>query len=246
MPLAKHKRKFQGLWIPVELWFSEEFSLLEKMLMIEIASLDATDKGCFASNSHFAKMFGVSRKYISFLINKLIEEKHLKSTIDKPAGNRRYLKTLSHCSGIGYPTGKGQAIPPQTDTPIPLQTERSNNTKPRKTERETTTKETAKKTKFSPGEILGLDLDIAKQKNGFMQEIERILKPRPREVNTLASVTRFLVAECQARRLSSSIFRILVEDAEEIKALRSIRQPVALFVSVVKKKTGFRKQEKVL
>lgn len=240
--MAKHKRKFEGLWIPAKLWFSKEFTLLEKMLMIEVASLDATDKGCFASNRHFAELFFVSPKYISQIIRDLVQREKLKSTIDKPGGNRRYLKPLSDWSGIGYPTGDGEGIPPQQDTPIPPQRERSNNTKTRITGRETNNKGLD----ISFADKLALDLKITEQRSFFLEKIDDILKPSRASTTTLAVVAKYLVAECQGGRLDVSIFKDLVEDAQTIKANPAVRRPAALFVSVVKEKTGFKKQNKML
>ena len=53
------ERDFKGVWIPREIWLSEELSLMEKILFVEIHSLD-NERGCFASNQYFADFFGMS------------------------------------------------------------------------------------------------------------------------------------------------------------------------------------------
>ena len=63
-------RDFKGVWIPKEIWLSEQLSLMEKVLFVEIHSLD-NERGCFASNRHFAGFFGVSERQIRTYIASL-------------------------------------------------------------------------------------------------------------------------------------------------------------------------------
>jgi len=61
--MEKTQRDFKGVWIPKEIWLSEKLSLMEKVLFVEIHSLD-NERGCFASNRYFAEFFGVSDRQI--------------------------------------------------------------------------------------------------------------------------------------------------------------------------------------
>lgn len=70
-------RKFEGVWIPRETWLSKELTLQEKVLLVEINSLD-NDKGCFASNSYFSEFFDLSRSRISQIIKSLTTKKYIK------------------------------------------------------------------------------------------------------------------------------------------------------------------------
>ncbi|SRR6266511_3303677 len=63
-------RDFKGVWIPKEIWLSGELSLLEKVLFVEIHSLD-NERGCYASNRHFAEFFGISERQIRTYIGSL-------------------------------------------------------------------------------------------------------------------------------------------------------------------------------
>jgi hypothetical protein len=54
--LGNFNRKFDGIWIPKELWFDQNLTLQEKIFFIEINSLDNED-GCYATNEYFAKFF---------------------------------------------------------------------------------------------------------------------------------------------------------------------------------------------
>lgn len=60
---TKLPRDFKGVWIPKEIWLAPDLSLMEKVLFVEIHSLD-NQRGCFASNQHFARFFGVSDRLI--------------------------------------------------------------------------------------------------------------------------------------------------------------------------------------
>lgn len=62
--MGRGERDFKGIWIPKEIWLSLDLSLMEKVLFVEIHSLD-NERGCFASNRYFAEFFGVSTRQIS-------------------------------------------------------------------------------------------------------------------------------------------------------------------------------------
>tara|TARA_R110001592_G_scaffold30305_4_gene108791 strand:- start:912 stop:1664 length:753 start_codon:yes stop_codon:yes gene_type:complete len=64
-------RDFKGVWIPKEIYLNEHLSLVEKILLVEIDSLDMSEKGCFASNTYFADFIGVSATTISIGVSKL-------------------------------------------------------------------------------------------------------------------------------------------------------------------------------
>lgn len=64
------KRDFKGIWIPKELWFSEELSLQEKCFLAEINSLD-NGGGCYATNTHFSKVSNLSKNRCTEIIQSL-------------------------------------------------------------------------------------------------------------------------------------------------------------------------------
>jgi len=66
-------RDFKGVWIPKEIWLSDQLSLMEKVLFVEIHSLD-NERGCYASNRYFAAFFGVSERQIRTYLASLKEE----------------------------------------------------------------------------------------------------------------------------------------------------------------------------
>lgn len=71
--MERPQRDFKGIWIPKEIWLSDQLSLMEKVLFVEIHSLD-NERGCFASNNYFAEFFGVSDRQIRTHIGSLKEK----------------------------------------------------------------------------------------------------------------------------------------------------------------------------
>jgi uncharacterized phage protein (TIGR02220 family) len=66
----KGKREFKGIWFPAEVWLDERLTALEKMILMEIDSLDNEDN-CYASNEHLAKFCQCSQSKVSAAISKL-------------------------------------------------------------------------------------------------------------------------------------------------------------------------------
>lgn len=64
-------REFRGIWIPAEIWLAKELTVGEKLMYVEIDSLDKLERGCFASNAHFAELFSISNSRASEIISSL-------------------------------------------------------------------------------------------------------------------------------------------------------------------------------
>ena len=78
--MEKPARDFKGIWIPKEIWISDQLSLMEKVLFVEIHSLD-NERGCFASNKYFAEFFGLHPRRIAGHIASLKEKGFVTVTI---------------------------------------------------------------------------------------------------------------------------------------------------------------------
>lgn len=59
-----HSRKFKGVWVPKEIWESNELSWFEKCLWAEINSLEDEESGCTASNKYLCKMMGCRERVL--------------------------------------------------------------------------------------------------------------------------------------------------------------------------------------
>ena len=64
------KRNFKGVWIPRVVYLDERLTWTEKILVVEVDSLDG-DKGCFASNEYLGVFLGVNKTTVSTSISKL-------------------------------------------------------------------------------------------------------------------------------------------------------------------------------
>ena len=73
----EQERNFKGIWIPKEIWLTNELSLQEKVVLVEIDSLDDEEKGCFASNKYFADFFKLTTGRVSQIIKQLQNKGYL-------------------------------------------------------------------------------------------------------------------------------------------------------------------------
>jgi len=70
------KRDFKGIWIPKQIWLNKNLTVMEKLFLVEIDSLDNAD-GCFASNAHFADVFDVTKGRCTQIIRSLEAKKYV-------------------------------------------------------------------------------------------------------------------------------------------------------------------------
>ena len=88
--MNKQNRDFKGVWIPKEIYLNEDLNWTQKILLIEIDSLD-NEKGCFATNKYLANFLGKSKNYISQCISELKEKGYIyEKEFD---GRKRVLKS---------------------------------------------------------------------------------------------------------------------------------------------------------
>ena len=83
-------RDFKGVWIPKEIWLSEQLSLMEKVLFVEIHSLD-NEHGCYASNRYFSEFFNMSTRQIATYVSTLKEKGFITVTVKNQ--NERVIRT---------------------------------------------------------------------------------------------------------------------------------------------------------
>lgn len=84
-------RDFKGVWIPKEVWLDTRLNALDKVILMEIDSLDQGKNGCYASNEHLAEFCQCSKTKVSTTISKLIECGYL--YIQNFDGRKRKLKS---------------------------------------------------------------------------------------------------------------------------------------------------------
>ena len=84
------ERDFKGIWIPKEIWLDDRLNALEKMILMEIDSLDTDEKGCYATNDYIAEFCQCTPKKVSLAVKKLIELEYIE--LVKFDGRRRIIK----------------------------------------------------------------------------------------------------------------------------------------------------------
>jgi hypothetical protein len=89
------ERDFKGIWIPREIWLTSELTLLEKIFLVEIDSLD-NDQNCYASNAYFAEFFGISKGRCTQIIKSLEAKGFIQIQLirDKNVIKKRVIKVV--------------------------------------------------------------------------------------------------------------------------------------------------------
>lgn len=89
-------RDFKGVWIPKEIWLSTDLKVMEKLILVEIDSLD-NEEGCFASNEHFSKFFSLSKNRCSEIIKSLEKKGYIEINYVYQEGNKAISKRVIRC-----------------------------------------------------------------------------------------------------------------------------------------------------
>ena len=89
-------RDFKGVWIPKEIWLSTDLKVMEKLILVEIDSLDNED-GCFASNEHFSKFFSLSKNRCSEIIKSLEKKGYIKIDYIYQEGSKAISRRVIRC-----------------------------------------------------------------------------------------------------------------------------------------------------
>ena len=86
------QRDFKGIWVPKKVWLDKSLNALDKIILVEIDSLDNSEKGCYASNKYLAEFCQCSEAKITKSISKLIKLGYL--YIQNFDGRRREIKSF--------------------------------------------------------------------------------------------------------------------------------------------------------
>ena len=85
------ERGFKGIWIPKEIWLDKTLTLEEKVMLVEIDSLDCGD-GCFAQNAYFADFFDLSKNRVCAIIRSLKAKGYIVVNIIYKSGSKEVEK----------------------------------------------------------------------------------------------------------------------------------------------------------
>lgn len=93
------ERNFKGVWIPKEIWNDKDLNWSEKLLFVEIDSLD-NDNGCYANNEYFSKFFNLSKDRISKLISSLKSKGYIDVKLIYKPGSKQIEKRIINVNKI--------------------------------------------------------------------------------------------------------------------------------------------------
>ncbi len=97
LDMEKPSRDFKGIWIPKDIWLSDQLSLMEKVLFVEIHSLD-NERGCYAGNKYFSEFFGIHPRRIAGHIASLKEKGFI--TVNIYNLNERVIRTTGRYARV--------------------------------------------------------------------------------------------------------------------------------------------------
>ena len=83
----------KGFWLSVELLHDKNTTMQEKLILVEISQLSMLDKGCIASNNHFAELLQVKKESVSRSISSLENKGYITTKIKD--GSRNYERVIT-------------------------------------------------------------------------------------------------------------------------------------------------------
>ena len=92
------ERDFKGVYIPKEIWLTPELTGYERLIFMEIYSLDRKF-GCIASNDHFVDWLGISERQVQDYIKRLRDKELISVEINK-AKDTRVIKVIGRLAHI--------------------------------------------------------------------------------------------------------------------------------------------------
>ena len=87
----EQNRDFKGVWFPREVWLDTRLSALDKIILLEIDSLDNEETGCFASNEYLADFCQCSVRKITDSISLLTKLEYI--YVESFNGRNRVLRS---------------------------------------------------------------------------------------------------------------------------------------------------------
>jgi len=161
----KENRDFKGVWIPKEIWLNTDLSIIEKVLLVEIDSLDNSERGCFASNEYLASFVQLSEGRVANIISDLKKRKFIIQVFFD--GRNRGLRISK--SEISF---NENVKPDLTKTGKQTTRKREHNNTVNKTTNNTDYILSENSKEFSPIEINGIE--IKEKKNGKVNPFQLI------------------------------------------------------------------------
>lgn len=109
MNFIERNRDFKGVWIPKEIWLNENLTMLEKVILTEIDSLD-NEEHCVAGNEYLAQFCQCSIPKVTQAVKKLTELGYIE--VVSFDGRHRRLRSciLKNMTHTNYDTESGEVL----------------------------------------------------------------------------------------------------------------------------------------
>lgn len=204
----QYNRAFKGVWISKEIWLAKDLGWSEKLLLVEIDSLDS-EQGCFASNEYLANFFGLSKNRISKMVSALKEKGYIKVQIYYKEGTKQIEKRIIRVNRQRHPIGENantygykrqEGIGENANTPIG-ENAKDNNTFINNTDYITTTTDQSQEIFKSVQENIRFNLSPIEQ-----QTIDYWLKDYPHDL-ILEAIKRAALSNVSNIRYVESILK---------------------------------------
>ena len=133
--MSGEHREFKGVWFPAEVWLDNRLTALEKIILMEIDSLD-NEENCYASNEYLARFCQCSQSKVSKSVAKLKELGYVE-VVSFDGRNRRLRSCLAFFTRQTSKNDKAdwQNLPQRILEEVPSKNSRKDNicAKPKKT-----------------------------------------------------------------------------------------------------------------
>ena len=103
-----NERDFKGIWIPKEIWTDKNLTIMEKVFLVEIDSLD-NSSGCYASNKYFSDFFEISKGRCTQIIKELETKGYIKIKLERDGKQitRRVIRVVNKLNRVVSKLNRG-------------------------------------------------------------------------------------------------------------------------------------------
>ena len=103
-----NERDFKGIWIPKEIWTDKNLTIMEKVFLVEIDSLD-NSSGCYASNKYFSDFFEISKGRCTQIIKELEAKGYIKIKLERDGKQitRRVIRVVNKLNRVVSKLNRG-------------------------------------------------------------------------------------------------------------------------------------------
>lgn len=111
-------RSFDGIWISANLWLSKELNLTQKVVLLEIKSLD-NEFGCRATNKKLGEVLDLKPNTVSLLVKSLEEKEYILVSYDdyNTFSGRTININYDTCIVFFTPPEKSKGVPEKSKAP---------------------------------------------------------------------------------------------------------------------------------